>query len=33
MGLSELETKLFDSVEFCLALLGALPMPVFLVDE
>lgn len=33
MGLSDLETKLFDSVEFCLALLGALPMPVFLVDE
>lgn len=33
MGLSNLETKLFDSVEFCLALLGALPLPVFLVDE
>ena len=33
MQLSTLETKLFDSVEFCLALVGALPMPVFLVDE
>lgn len=33
MKLSTLETKLFDSVEFCLALVGALPMPVFLVDE
>jgi hypothetical protein len=33
MKLSALETELFDSVEFCLALLGALPMPIFLVDK
>jgi len=33
MKLSPLEVKLFDSVEFCLGLLGALPMPVFIVDE
>ena len=33
MELSNLETKLFDSVEFFLALLGAMPMPVFLINE
>jgi len=33
MGLSELEVKLFDSVEFCLALLGTIPMPICVADE
>ena len=33
MSLSGKELELFESVEFCLALLGALPLPVFMVDE
>lgn len=33
MGLTNLELKLFDSVEFCLALLGTIPVPIFLVDQ
>jgi len=31
--LSSLEAKLFDSMEFCLSLLGALPMPTFAVTK
>ena len=33
MPLSNLESELFESVEFYLALIGALPVPVFLVDD
>lgn len=33
MPLSNMELELFESVEFYLALIGALPVPVFLVDD
>lgn len=33
MPISGKELELFESVEFCLALLGALPLPIFMVDE
>jgi len=33
MSLAGKELELFESVEFCLALLGALPLPVFMIDE
>lgn len=33
MPLSSLEMKLFDSVEFCLALLGTIPVPIFIVNK
>ncbi len=33
MSLSSLEMKLFDSVEFCLALLGTIPVPIFIVNK
>ena len=33
MALSSLEMKLFDSVEFCLALLGTIPVPIFIVNK
>ncbi|NOY75393.1 MAG: hypothetical protein GXP32_06335 [Kiritimatiellaeota bacterium] len=33
MPLSSMEFELFESVEFYLALIGALPVPVFLVDD
>jgi hypothetical protein len=33
MALSSLENKLFDSVEFCLALLGMIPVPLFIVNK
>ena len=33
MGLSGKELELFESIEFYLALIGALPLPVFMVDE
>ena len=33
MSLNGKELELFESVEFCLALLGALPLPVFMIDD
>jgi len=33
MSLTNLESKLFDSVEFCLALMGTIPIPLFVVDK
>lgn len=33
VSLSSLEMKLFDSVEFCLALLGTIPVPIFIVNK
>lgn len=33
MSIDGKELELFESVEFCLALLGALPLPVFMVDS
>ncbi len=33
MSLTNLESQLFDSVEFCLALMGTIPVPLFIVDK
>lgn len=33
MSLTQLETSLFESVEFCLALLGTIPVPICLVKQ
>ncbi|OGV35395.1 MAG: hypothetical protein A2020_06590 [Lentisphaerae bacterium GWF2_45_14] len=32
-GLTRLETGLFDSIEFCLGLLGTVPVPIFIVNS
>ncbi len=32
-GLTKLETGLFDSIEFCLGILGTVPVPIFLVNK
>lgn len=32
-GLTKLETGLFDSIEFCLGILGTVPVPIFLINK